>query len=709
MSIAPGRRCPYRGAMSSAPQPAEAPLESWKAIAAYLGRDARTVMRWEKSEGLPVRRHHHLTRSSVYAYPRELDAWRANRRGEVPVSGRVMSGPGSRLIVAAATLAISVLSAGGGRFVGPLAAAQDDVIDRPVGWPENASMAADAAMSPDGRYVSYIDMTTRDLHVKDLQSGVERRMTSIASVGGFVEYSAISRDGRFVAYIAKDAGRELDTARLVIAPVARGDTTPPRVLLTGSWFAPREWSADDRHLVVVETAADRKVHIAMVNVADASIRKLKTFETRTPGFHVRLSPDGGFIAYDAIADPPERQRDTFLLPTNGGEAIPLLEGPSSDSVVGWSPDGRQLLFQSDRWGSSGLWALPVANGKATAEPTVLRPDFHGDMFTVTSRGDLFYEREVGTAGGPPRTRLLVATISPDTGALIKAPWFAAHDRQADSRAPRWSADGQYFMYSTARPTGPVVSIRSAANSVVREIPRRVGYVYTFDVSADGAAIVFRGTGGIFLVDAQSGDVRRLVENIPTVNGHYHPQFTADGKAVTYFKHEFARGEQPALRSYVELDLATGNERVLLPDLRDFMANRHPMGRSPDGRYLLAALFTSPTTLSVYDTKSHEIREVFRINRENGFNPEGGIQWMPDSRALVANGRAGSGSARDVWWIPVDGRESRKLDIGVDNLVDSAIAIHPDGQQIAFVAGDPVVSKTSSPRREFRMLERFLPR
>ena len=50
----------------------EVPLESWKEIAAYLKRDVRTVKRWEKGEGLPVRRHQHQARSSVYAYPSEV-------------------------------------------------------------------------------------------------------------------------------------------------------------------------------------------------------------------------------------------------------------------------------------------------------------------------------------------------------------------------------------------------------------------------------------------------------------------------------------------------------------------------------------------------------------------------------------------------------------------------------------------------------------
>src|SRR5215469_18931981 len=51
-------------------------LESWKEIAAHLGRDVTTVRRWEKREGLPVYRLQHSKLGSVYAYTSELDAWR---------------------------------------------------------------------------------------------------------------------------------------------------------------------------------------------------------------------------------------------------------------------------------------------------------------------------------------------------------------------------------------------------------------------------------------------------------------------------------------------------------------------------------------------------------------------------------------------------------------------------------------------------------
>jgi TolB-like protein/Flp pilus assembly protein TadD len=55
-------------------------LESWKEIAAYLSRSVRTVKRWERLEGLPVRRHLHRHSSSVWAFTSELDAWTLTRQ-----------------------------------------------------------------------------------------------------------------------------------------------------------------------------------------------------------------------------------------------------------------------------------------------------------------------------------------------------------------------------------------------------------------------------------------------------------------------------------------------------------------------------------------------------------------------------------------------------------------------------------------------------
>jgi TolB-like protein len=60
--------------------PSERRLDSWKEIALYLHRDVTTVQRWERQEGMPVHRHLHHKRGSVYALSSELDGWRQSRK-----------------------------------------------------------------------------------------------------------------------------------------------------------------------------------------------------------------------------------------------------------------------------------------------------------------------------------------------------------------------------------------------------------------------------------------------------------------------------------------------------------------------------------------------------------------------------------------------------------------------------------------------------
>jgi TolB-like protein/Flp pilus assembly protein TadD len=91
-------------------------LESWKEIAAYLGREVTTVRRWERREGLPVYRLLHLKLGSVYAYTTELDAWRDKRARSAateapdvrPVSEVVRLGARARAAAVFAALALAV-------------------------------------------------------------------------------------------------------------------------------------------------------------------------------------------------------------------------------------------------------------------------------------------------------------------------------------------------------------------------------------------------------------------------------------------------------------------------------------------------------------------------------------------------------------------------------------------------------------------------
>lgn len=67
------------------PQTSSDRLDSWKEIAAHLNRNVRTVQRWERAEGLPVHRHLHASRGSVYASAAELDRWWRERAAVLDV------------------------------------------------------------------------------------------------------------------------------------------------------------------------------------------------------------------------------------------------------------------------------------------------------------------------------------------------------------------------------------------------------------------------------------------------------------------------------------------------------------------------------------------------------------------------------------------------------------------------------------------------
>ena len=81
------------GTERSDQQAGDGRLDSWKEIAAFLKRDVTTVRRWEKREGLPVHRHAHDIRDSVYAYTKELDDWRLGRHNHLVEAAAIDGGP----------------------------------------------------------------------------------------------------------------------------------------------------------------------------------------------------------------------------------------------------------------------------------------------------------------------------------------------------------------------------------------------------------------------------------------------------------------------------------------------------------------------------------------------------------------------------------------------------------------------------------------
>jgi tetratricopeptide (TPR) repeat protein len=90
---------PHPEAKGSVSQVKKDILNGWKEIAAYVARDRRTVERWEKLRGLPVRRMPGEGRATVYALISELDEWLASSKpDETEVENADPARTGSRTI-----------------------------------------------------------------------------------------------------------------------------------------------------------------------------------------------------------------------------------------------------------------------------------------------------------------------------------------------------------------------------------------------------------------------------------------------------------------------------------------------------------------------------------------------------------------------------------------------------------------------------------
>jgi hypothetical protein len=269
-------------------------LESWKEIEAYLKRDFRTLRRWEKEEGLPVHRHSHKSRASVYAYPSEIDAWRAGRKVVVEPVPR----PLWRIPAFALTIVLCLIMVGNG--IRPqVASAQGSTQARQI-WTVPPDQTP-AWMFQDGHFILYTDWKGGGLGIHDLATGSDRLVVRSENVitDGWAETATVSVDGKQVAYTWWDRKIQPQGYEIRIASLDPTVTAPPRILHKHqilSAIVPLAWSPDGKRLYVYRRMADSVLQLIALSVADGSLQVLKSMGWL--GSQMRISPDGRYFVYD---------------------------------------------------------------------------------------------------------------------------------------------------------------------------------------------------------------------------------------------------------------------------------------------------------------------------------------------------------------------------------------------------------------------------
>ena len=547
--------------------------------------------------------------------------------------------------------------------------------DRPVWTGPNVDLFG--TVSPDGRYLTYVDWGgAGNVVLRDLTSGTDRPLTKNVAYGQFGQgmFSAISKDGKQVAYawLNNAGGNELR-----IAPLEGTGVPEFRRILDNDDLAgisPRDWSPDGKRVAVHLTRKDLTGQIALVGVQDGTLRVLKSVDWRGPT-KIFFSPDGRYIAYDlAVADAND-EGHVFVLAIDGSRETAVVEDRSRNVIMGWSPDGRHLLFASDRTGSMALWALPVADGKAVAPPRVVKADIGSSWsLGLTASGTLYVFKDNNTR------YLRVASIDLDAGKLMAASTGDFQRFIGSGGTPNWSRNGESLAYRVCGASEAIpctLAIASVATGQVRELRPKLAYYNDPRWSADSQSLTvygrdLKGRRGVFRVDAQSGDMSPVMVPRP---GQLE-QLAPDGKKIYY-----------RLRNGLfERELASGSERELFRHKGE--GGSVSMILSPDGRFIAAVDGNdTSTTLLLIPIAGGESRELLRASRPEAFDGFRLI-WTTDSRAVILPKHLTTNSERkELWLVPVTDGRPRKLDIDVDSWVmpGGGFQLSPSGGQIAFVA------------------------
>jgi dipeptidyl aminopeptidase/acylaminoacyl peptidase len=347
-------------------------LDSWKDIATYLQRDVRTVQLWEKNEGLPVHRHAHLKRGTVYAYGTEIDGWAKSRSG-IAQPPNPPSKQRLPWFVIAAVVAVPLALAGVVWLTNErnsIAGAPESTI-LPLTSDPGSEMGA--SFSPDGTQVAFAWMREGrpdfDIYVKVVGSHEMRRLTNTAD---WDTSPAWSPDGRQIAFHRRGMGPEGQCGIYAVSPLGgpagpvtqlsdslqtlgceHCECSPPNRKLSSIQFS---WSPDGKWLA--------RTGIFLLGVATGENRRLTSPPDQQVDAHPAFSPDGKSLAF--VRAQTYSSHNLYVVAADGGEPRRLPTQGQMIFGLAWTPDGREIVYSSGTWefGDATVWRVPVNGGSS---------------------------------------------------------------------------------------------------------------------------------------------------------------------------------------------------------------------------------------------------------------------------------------------------------------------------------------------------------
>lgn len=653
-------------AVPSTEKPAGDRLDSWKEIAAYLDRDVTTVQRWEKREGMPVHRHLHDKRGSVYALSAELDNWMLGRKATsdeengVSETGRDPTLETSlrrthffaRWTVLV-PVAILLVLLGIGVWLdkkeffwrSPIASASFHTLtdfDRVQGA---------AAISRDGQFVAFLsdrDGQT-DVWITQVGSGQFHNLTH----GGFKELLnpsvrtlGFSPDGSFVDFWVRMTSGSGERIGVWSVPTLGGEI---KQYLDGA--AELGWTRDGSRLAYHTWSSGDPLFVSDGNRRTND----RPLFSAAGGIHCHFptwSPDGKYIYF--VMSASAEQWDVWRIRATGGSPEQITSQASQISYPVLL-DERTLLYLATDSDGSGPWLYETD----VAHHIPHRLNYGIEKYT--------------SLAGTPDGHHLVATLSLPKRSLwrLALPDFS---KQASELAPVLIPTSNgffprlgpgYLLYVSA--TGSSESIWKLAGGKGTELWNGEGHLLGSPaISADGNEIAFavqqKEKSVLFTMKA-NGTGLQIISDSLQLRGA--PAWTPDGSAITIAANDH---QMPHLYR-VAID-----GKTIVPLVREYSTDP---AWSADGRFVI---YSGPDLGTEFDVKA--------VNADGSRHALGPLLLTRGSRhiAAVSSGLAylsGNLQHKDLWLLdPATGAKRQLTSVSPDFNV-TGFEVSPDGHEIIF--------------------------
>ncbi len=460
------------------------------------------------------------------------------------------------------------------------------------------------------------------------------RLTRATFSPGLQEQPAFSPDGKLLAYVTDERGN-LD---IVVQPRGGGAQIP--VAATDADEAQPAWSPDGTKIAFC-SARD---HGGRLNFALGQVNLTELVDGRggdlfiapalggtavklvEDGYFPAWSPDGKRIVYQSNRG---GKWDLWTISPEGGQPARLTNDTEFNYQPSWSPDGKWIAYAAGIEGVYNLRVVPAAGG-APADLThvttfVLHPSWSRDgssiVYSAFDNVTNLWELPVsnGRAAGPPRRITLGGGQDVDAAA---------------------SRDGKHIAFATTRTNGDIWEM-SLPSGALRQVTSETTVEQYPELSPDGKTLLAwsdrKGQPAVWTLDL-SGRFREQVSPLDSSGGAY---WSPDGRQVSYKLGGTIRIHQLGNVSGVDTGLRTTSQTPF----------------SPDGTRL-AFVAPGDAAASLYTISSRAVRRLGAVPRASRVDDP---TWSPDASALVAHVQ--QETTRELWIFPADGSPPKRLTNG----------------------------------------------